>query len=136
MRLPASSRPQIGHHFALELALGLGRGGQLMAAQGELVLLFARDALRLGQELGGDAHRQRALGRAMEQLGIQVDAGVHRNVLHVLQPADDLHVFEAGHDGVRGLVDGLQARAAEAVDRGAAGVRGQAGHQARRRGRR
>ena len=61
------------------------------------------------------------LRRALEQLGIQVDAGVHRNVVHVLQPADDLHVFEAGHDRVRRLVDGLQARAAQPVDRRAAG---------------
>ena len=66
----------------------------------------------------------------MEQLGVEVDACVHRDVLHVLQAADDLHVFEAGHDGVRGLVDGLQARAAQAVDRRAAGVRRQPGHQA------
>ena len=72
----------------------------------------------------------------MKQLGIQVDAGVHRNVLHVLQPADDLHVFEAGHDGVRSLVDGLQARAAQPVDRRAAGVRGQTGHQPDDAGRR
>ena len=96
-------------HLALEFAFGLCGGGQLMTAQGELVLLFARDALRLRQELGGDAHRQGALGSAMKQLGIQVNAGVHRNVLHVFQAADDLHVFEAGHDGVRRLVDRLQA---------------------------
>ena len=57
MRLPASSRPQIGKHLALEFAVGLRRGGQLMAAQGERVLLLARDALRLRQKLGGDAHR-------------------------------------------------------------------------------
>ena len=69
------------------------------------------------------------LRRAVEQLGVQVDPGVHRNVLHVFQAADDLHVLEAGHDGVRGLVDGLQARAAQAIDRRAAGVRRQAGHQ-------
>ena len=70
MRLPASSRPQIGNDLALELALGLRGGGLLMAAQGERVLLFARDALRLGEELGRDAHHQRALawcaGRAWD----------------------------------------------------------------------
>ena len=67
---------------------------------------------------------------ALEELGIEVDAGVHRDVLHVLQAADDLHVFEAGHDGVRRLVEGLQAGAAQAIDRRAAGLRGQPGHQA------
>ena len=49
-------------------------------------------------------------------MGFRSKPCVHGDVLHVLQPADDLHVFEAGHDGVRGLVDGLQARSAEAVD--------------------
>ena len=39
------------------------------------------------------AHHQRAFARALEELGVQIDAGVHRNVLHVLQAADDLHVF-------------------------------------------
>ena len=64
-----------------------------MAGEGELVLLLARDALRLGQELGGDAHHQRAFAGAREQLGVEVDAGIHRDVVHVLQAADDLHVL-------------------------------------------
>ncbi len=62
-------------------------------------------------------------------LGLRLMSGVHGNVLHVLQAADDLHVFEAGHDGVRSLVDRLQAGAAQAVDGRAAGVRRQARHQ-------
>ena len=123
-----------GHDLALELALGLRGGGPLMAAQGERVLLFARDALRLGQELGGDAHRQRALAGALEQLGVEVDAGVHRDVLHVLQAADDLHVLAAGHDGVRRLVERLQAGAAQAIDRRAAGLRRPGRPSGRRRG--
>ena len=41
----------------------------------------------------------------VKQLGVQVDAGIHRDVVHVLQAADDLHVLEAGHDRVRRLVD-------------------------------
>ena len=60
---------------------------------------------------------QRALARALEELGIEVEAVVHRQVLHVLQAADDLHVFEAGGDRVRRLVERLQAAAAEAIDR-------------------
>ena len=46
------------------------------------------------------------------------------------RPADDLHVFAAGHDGVRSLVDRLQGRAAQPVDGRAAGRQRQAGHQA------
>ncbi len=55
----------------------------------------------------------------MKQLGVNVDILVHGDMLHVLQAADDLHVFEARHHGVRSLVQRLQARAAQAVDRGA-----------------
>ncbi len=66
----------------------------------------------------------------MEQFGIQVDACIHGNVLHVFQAADDLYVFEPGHDRVRGLVNGLQARSAQPVHRGAARMRGQSRHDA------
>ena len=111
------------------------RGGRsLVPAQGERVLLLAGDALRLGEELGGDAHVQRGLAGAREELGVEVQVGVHRDVVHVLQPADDLHVLKAGHDRVRRLVERLQARAAEAIDRRAAGFHRQAGHQRDRAG--
>ena len=100
-----------------------------MTAQGELVLLLAGNALRLGQEFGGDAHRQRPLGRVGEEFWVQVQAGIHGDVLHVLQSADDLHVLAAGHDRMSGLVDRLQARTAKPVDRGGGRGAGQAGHQ-------
>ena len=45
-----------GNDLSLELARRLRGRGRLMAAQGERVLLFARNALRLGQELGRHAH--------------------------------------------------------------------------------
>ena len=37
---------------------------------------------------------------AAEELGIEIDPFVHRDVLHMLEAAGDLHVFEAGHDRV------------------------------------
>ena len=114
----------------------VGRGGRcfLMAGEREAVLLFARDALRLGQELGGDAHHQRALAGAREELGVEVDAGIHRDVVHVLQAADDLHVLGIGQDRVRRLGERLQAAAAQAIDGRAARLDRQPGHQADRAG--
>ena len=50
-------------------------------------------------------------------------------MLHVLKPADDLHVLGAGCHRVGRLVDRLQAAAAEAVDRRAADAAWQAGQQ-------
>ena len=112
----------------------VGRGGLLVAGEGEVVLLLAADALRLGQELGRDAHHQRALAGAREELGVEVDAGVHRDVVHVLQAADDLHVLGIGQDRVRRLGERLQAAAAQPIDRRPAGLDRQPGHQADRAG--
>ena len=123
-----------GNDFAAELPVGCRGARLLMAGEGEVVLLFARDALRLGEELGRDAHHQRALAGAREELGVEVDAGIHRDVVHVLQAADDLHVLGTGQDGVRRLGERLQAAAAEAIDRRAARLDRQPGHQADRCG--
>ena len=30
----------------------------------------------------------------VKELGVEVDAGIHRNVVHVLEAADDLHILE------------------------------------------
>ena len=59
-----------------------------------------------------------------EELRVEVDRRVHRDVVHVLQAADDLHVLGAGHDRMRRLVDRLQAAAAQPVDRRPAGLDG------------
>ena len=101
-----------------------------MAGQGEAVLLLAADALRLREELGRDAHHQGALAGAREQLGVEIDARIHRDVVHVLQAADDLHVLGIGQDRVRRLGERLQAAAAQAIDRRPAGLDRQPGHQA------
>ena len=95
---PASSRPQIGMISSSNSPASLRGGRLLVAGERELVLFLAADALRLGEELGGDAHVQRAFAGAREELGVEVDAGVHRDVVHVLQAADDLHVLGASDD--------------------------------------
>ena len=114
--MPASSRPQTGTISAANSPLVVRGVRLLVAVEREGVLLFARDALRLGEELGSDAHHQRALAGAREELGIEVDAGVHRDVVHVLQAADDLHVFRPGEDRMRRLSQRLQTAAAQAID--------------------
>ena len=90
--------------------------------------------MRLGEELGGDAHHQRALAGAREELGVEIDAGVHRDVVHVLEAADDLHVFGTGEDRVRRLGERLQTAAAESIDGRPARLDGDARHQADRAG--
>ena len=113
----------------LEDPLRDGALGLLLALSREVVLLLARDAVVLGDVLGGDAH-------------VDVLEGVHQPVMHhrvdhlrvaharaeataghqVGRPRHVLHA--AGHDDVRVARpddlrrqrDGLQARAAEHVD--------------------
>jgi hypothetical protein len=73
---------------------------------------------------------QGAFARDVKQLRIEVNAGVHCDVVHVLQTTDDLHILGAGRDRVGRLVESLQAAAAQAVDRGASGRCRQPGEQA------
>ena len=54
---------------------------------------------------------------AVEEARAGVEAGLHRDVVHVLDAAGDLHVLALGGDALGGLVDGLEAGAADAVDR-------------------
>ena len=97
-----------------------------MAAQGELVLLLAADAIAQGQVLRGQAHVERGRAVAIEIARAGIEARFHRNVVHVLDAAGDLHVLAAGGDALGGLVDRLQARAAVAIDGGAAAPRWEA----------
>ncbi len=119
-----------GNDLACKFAAVCRGGGLLVAGERKLVLRLAVDALRLGQKLCGEPHVQGALARGVKQLGVEIDARIHGDVVHVLQPADDLHVLGAGRDGVGRLVDRLQAAAAQAVDGGAPDARGQSGEQA------
>ncbi len=49
----------------------------------------------------------------IEQARAGVEAGFHRDVVHVLDAAGDLHVLAVGGDALGGLVDRLQAGAAQ-----------------------
>ena len=130
----------------LEVTRSDGGGGALLAGQGELVLHLAADLVALGHVLCGDAHVHLLPGVVQDAEHV-VDALA---VAHASAPARALvevgaaaHAFRAtahGHvavaiaDGLRGGHDGLQSRAAQAVDvergrfDGAAGVDG--GHAA------
>ena len=115
---------------------GLARVDVEEASAGDIVALAGFETIEIGKTFTSIDQPERLLGIAVEEptisvdfivnngpfagrdgkfveyFRIDVDAMHHGNVLHVLQPAHDLHVLEAGHDGVRGLVDGLQARTA------------------------
>ena len=90
----------------------------LMAAQGELVLLTPADLVFAGQVLGGQAHLLGGDAVAELETRAEVKAGLHRDVLHVLDAARDLHIVHAGHDALGRLVDRLEAGAAQAIDGG------------------
>ena len=100
--------------------------------QRKRILIGPRDVLRLSKELGRDTHHQGGSARASEQLGINLADRVHRNVLHVLQATNHLHIFGFGDDGVGRLVQRLQRTAAPAVDRRPGDGEGQPSHQAHR----
>src|SRR3954462_5756501 len=68
----------------------------LMAREGKAILRFARNPLRLRQELGSDAHHQGSFARASKKLRVEVDARIDRDMMHVLETTDDLHVFSIG----------------------------------------
>lgn len=57
-----------------------------------------------------------------QELWADVVAGFHWDVVHVFDAAGDLYIFAVGGDALGGLVDGLQAGAAQAV--GGAGTDG------------
>jgi hypothetical protein len=112
----------------LEAARGDGGRGTLLAGHGQRVLLFARDAVARGHVLGRDAHVDLlprvvedaehvvdqlhvAHARAVARGGVEVRAAAHR-----LGAAADRDVAVAERDRLRRRDDGLQARAAEAID--------------------
>ena len=86
------------HNFFLEFTGSRSCGGFLVTVEGKLILRLAADALRLRQKLRRDAHVQSALAGDVKQLGIEVDTRVHGDVVHVFQPAHNLHVLAAGQD--------------------------------------
>src|SRR4029079_15763623 len=87
-----------------------------MAAESELVLLLAADLVAQGQVLGREAHVERRRAVAEVVARAWIEAGLHRNVMHVLDAAGDLDLLALGRDAVGGLVQCLQARTTIAID--------------------
>ena len=116
------------HDLRLEVTFGDRRRGPLLAAGCELVLLPARDAVALGDVLGGLAHRIALEGvgdegeRPVDQPPLAEPPPVARAVLeerlaaHRLVPAGDDDVSLAGQELLRAADDRLKPRRAEAVD--------------------
>src|SRR5205807_765167 len=107
------------HDLGVEAPGLLAGGGALLAHQRVLVLLFARDVVALGDDLGRLDHRHVDLRLVLLQPLLAHAMEVHVLVLHEadrLQPAGD-HDRHAVHDhALRGERDGLHARGTEAVD--------------------
>jgi hypothetical protein len=122
-----------GDDFGVEAAFALGCRRQLLAAQGERVLVFAADAVALRDDVGGGDHGQVEFGQL--RLEPAVDAA-HAVVARAQQRAA---FHAAGDDGARmahdhaggGVGHGLQAGGAEAVDGGAGDALRQSGAQRR-----
>jgi hypothetical protein len=136
LRLALLLRDFHRHDLVVEAAGGLGRDGALLAAQGEGVLVgagdlqFRRRVLRRVRHGVGavELFHQRIdeapadggvenLRIAREgRIGLAHDEGRAR---HALDAAGDHQLGVAGADGARRAADGIHARAAQAVDRGA-----------------
>ena len=125
-----------------------GREGALLAPQGVLVLLLARDVVLLREVLRRQAHGQVAVHlvrlRARLALGVGVDddgvagdeaeagaAEVVRREAHALHASGDHDVGLAAPDGLHGVVHRLQAGAALAHDRVGRHLDGEAGLERR-----
>ncbi len=129
MRLPASSRPATGMISSTNWPLSVAATRLLVAGQCKAVLLFAADTLCLRKKLGRDAHHEGTFAGAGEKLRVEIDARIHGDVVHVLQPAHNLHIFGISQDRVRRLRQRLQTAAAESVHRRPAGFDRQSRHQ-------
>jgi len=117
-----------GHDLVLEAALGSGFLGAVVAFDGQCVLHLAGDAVLGGHVLGGHAHVDVVEGvvqgadHHVDHLGVthadapaRSQAGVGRTA-HVFGAAANGDVAVAQGNGLAGAHDGLQARAAQAVD--------------------
>ena len=117
----AALRHRDRHDLLLETALVDGRDGLALAVIGELILLLAGDAHRLGDVLGGRAHvvaavhvgrlgAELTLGEGVDEFhvaGADAPAGVadvENGVGHALGAAGEHDVGLAGHD-LHGAVD-------------------------------
>ena len=100
-----------------EVAVGPGLGGAVVRLGGVRVDVVAAPALDRGDQVGADALRHEAgleRGGRVGRPGAAV--GAHRHPAHRLDAAGEDQVLEAAADAGRGLVDGLEAGGAEAVE--------------------
>ena len=110
-----------GHDLAVEVAGVLRRGGELVAAQAEVVQLLARDLPLRGDHLGRDALMRRSGTSPAARAGmggrrLAIDEPIGTRVM-LSTPARDGHVADAGRNQVRGEVDRLLAGAALPIHR-------------------
>src|SRR5690606_5634832 len=83
-----------GHDLAIHRSAFMRFVRELVTPQRPSVLLLARDVVRLSEELGCHTHHQRPARRALVKTRVNVDAVIHRQMMHMLKAADDLHVLE------------------------------------------
>jgi hypothetical protein len=146
-RLALALRDRDRHELVAIATLGDRRGGVALAGQGEGVLLLAADAQPLGHVLAGLAHRigvvrrrqcrvdEAPAQRRVDQIvgatlvrGLGLEHHVRARLIDSTPPAMKTSPSPDG-DGVGGRIDGLQAAAAQPVDRQAADLDRQPGQQ-------
>ena len=102
----------------VEEALGLGPGRALLAGQRVFVLRLAADLVALGHDFGRVAHHHVDAGLVLLDPRVRLAAAAGDRG-DALDAAADGHVDSFVDDLMRGQRDGLQARRAKAIDRGA-----------------
>ena len=127
-RTTCSLRSLTGMTESANLPLGLRGRGALLRAGGVRVDVLAAELLDRRDQVGADALRDER--RVVVRLGVHrpgAAVGAHRHARHRLDAAGEDEVLPAGGDLLRGDVDGLEARGAEAVELHAGDRVGQAG---------
>jgi hypothetical protein len=117
------------YDLVVELPLRLCGGRPQLAANTVLILGLLGDVVALGHGLGGLQHRpvQRRLVLENPGVGPHVRIGFVLHAGNALESAGDHDRYALGHDALGGQGDGLQSRAAEAVDAQAGGRHGKPG---------
>jgi len=105
------------HNLIRESAGLLRRDGLLVAQQRELVGVLARNSVLPSNPLGCQPHGHIDLGAMVHEPGIRrrLESTARRHT-HRLAPTGDHHMRRARANPVRRQRDGLQSRAAEAID--------------------
>jgi len=122
-RRPVVAGHGYGYHLGVEQARFLGRSGTVVTGGGELVEFGPAETPLSRDQLGADALGNEAVRIApthahAERVGAGRHVGSHGHPAHALDTAGDHDVVDAGHDALRGEVDGLLRGAALTVDGG------------------